>query len=86
MQIAIGVGGAIVEHVFGATLGVFAQLFIKINALPLGNYFRLFFGQTAAHGEVCFWQVKGRGIIAGFGFRHCCSFHKRFERCLAKVC
>ena len=57
VDMAVGVGGTVVEDVFRLFLAGFDQLFIEGHLLPLSEDFQLLLGQIGLHGEVGYRQV-----------------------------
>ena len=69
VDLAIGVGRAVVQDELGLTQAGVTQLFINAFFFPFLHPARLAFGQVATHGEGRVGQVQG-GAVVGFGFRH----------------
>ena len=67
VDVAVGIGRAVVQDEFGAAGGNFAQLLITFFVLPLLHPCRLALGQIAAHGEGGFVEVYGFGIVGHVG-------------------
>jgi hypothetical protein len=63
MDVAVGIGRAVMQHVFRAAGGTGAQLVVKPHSLPSGDQFRLLLRQSPAHRKIGFRQVKRLGII-----------------------
>src|SRR5215475_5576415 len=63
MDIAIGVGWAVMQHEFDAALGNFAQPLIKLDLLPALKDFRLALRQPCAHREIGIREEEGFGIV-----------------------
>jgi hypothetical protein len=51
VDVAVGVGRAVMQHPDGAALGVGAQLFVELLLLPGLDPGRFPLGEVAAHGE-----------------------------------
>ena len=68
MDVAVGVGRAVMQHELLAPPGVFAQLLVEAHFLPAGHGLRLLLGQAGAHRKLCLRQVEGGGIV--FLFRN----------------
>ena len=58
VDVAIGVGGAIVQHEFRPTAPVFAHELVEVHRLPAGENLRLLLRQARAHGELGLRQVE----------------------------
>ena len=76
MDVAIGVGRAVVKGEGLAALGFFPQALVEVHLLPAGEPFRLALGQARLHGEVGLGQEERLAIVAagffgvgGIGFR-----------------
>ena len=66
MDVAIGVGRAVMDGEERAILGLLALQGVNIHFLPALEPARLALGQAGAHGEIGFRQKQG-GRIIGFG-------------------
>ena len=77
MDVAVGVGRAVMQHEFGAAAGRLAQLLVEGDLVPVAENFRLALRQAGAHREFRLWQEQGLGIVGGIGllrlFGHECS-------------
>ena len=65
MDVAIGIGRAIMQHEAVALLArpLLAQLAIEVDLVPAGEEFRLTPGQAGAHREIRLRQVEGGSVI-----------------------
>ena len=63
MDIAVGVGRAVMQHIFRTSGGGGAKLVVKPHLLPAGNQFGLLLGQAAAHRKFGFRQIERLGIV-----------------------
>ena len=63
MQLAIGIGRAIMQHKFRGISPFCPQSFIQIQLLPMRQNLGLFFWQAAPHGKICLWKKYGLFII-----------------------
>ena len=68
VDIAVGIGRAVVQNEFRPALGDFAQLFIALVLIPAFQPAAFAFGQVAAHGKRAFEQVYGFAVIGHFVF------------------
>ena len=68
MDVAIGVGRAVMQHEFGPAAGLLAQPVVEADLVPALEDFRLALRQAGAHREFRLRQEKGFGIVVGFGF------------------
>ena len=57
MNLAVGIGRAVVENVTGLALILGDHLFVQILGLPLLQSIRLTLGQVSTHGEICLGQI-----------------------------
>ena len=84
MDVAVGVGRAVMQHEFGAALGALAQLAVEVDLVPVFQDFRLELGQAGAHREFRLRQEQGFGIVGEVGllrfFGHECSDLARKRR------
>ena len=74
MDVAVGIGRAVMQHEFFAAGGGGAQLLVEAHLLPAGDRFRLLLRQAGAHREFGLGQIKGLGIIelfSGIGHGFC---------------
>ena len=67
MDVAVGVGRAVMQHEFGAAGGVLAQLLVEVDLVPVFEDFRLALRQAGAHREFRLRQEQGFGIVGSFG-------------------
>ncbi len=74
MNVAIGVGGAVMEGEKGTLLSLLALQGINIHVFPALEPFGLALGQTSAHREFGFRQEE-RGRIVFFGRAGCGVVH-----------
>jgi hypothetical protein len=65
MDVAVGVGRAVMQHEFGAALGFPAELVVEADLVPVVQDFGLALGQAGAHREFRLRQVEGLGIVPG---------------------
>ena len=63
VNVAVGIGRAIVQNKFGATLGDLAQFLIAFFVLPLLHPSGFAFGKIAAHGKGRFVKINSFGVI-----------------------
>jgi len=63
MQLAIGIGRAIMQHKFRRIFALCTQFFIQIQLFPMSHNLRLFFGQATTHRKLCFRKKYGLFII-----------------------
>ncbi|MGY3355791.1 hypothetical protein ACVWZK_002454 [Bradyrhizobium sp. GM0.4] len=68
MDVAIGVGRAVMQHEFGAALGFLAELVVKADVVPVFQQLRLALRQAGPHREFGLRQEQGFRIVFGFGF------------------
>ena len=66
MDVAVGVGRAVVEDEAGPPLGGGAQTAVEVEALPARQDFRLPLRQAGAHRKIGFGQKQRFAVIAGF--------------------
>jgi hypothetical protein len=59
MDVAVGVGRAVMQHEFGAAGGVLSQLFVEVDLVPIFENLRLALRQAGAHREFCLRQEQG---------------------------
>ena len=67
VDVAIGIGRAVVQHKFGRTRAGRTQLLINAFFFPLLHPFRFAFGQIATHREGRIGQVQGFRKIDAHG-------------------
>ena len=67
VDVAVGIGRAVVQDEFGAAGRDLAQLLITFFVLPLLHPRRFALGQIAAHGEGGFVEVYGLGVVGHGG-------------------
>ena len=67
MDVAVGVGRAVMQHEFGAAGGVLSQLLVEVDLVPVFEDFRLALRQAGAHREFRLRQEQGFGIVGGVG-------------------
>ncbi len=68
MDVAVGVGRAVMQDEFALALRGLAQLAVEVFLLPARQQNRLALGQAGAHREFGLRQEQGFGIVAlGFG-------------------
>ena len=64
MDVAVGVGRAVMQHVFRPAGGVLAQAPVEVHLLPALDQLRLLLGQAGAHRELRLRQIERLGIVA----------------------
>ena len=64
MYIAVGIGGAIVQHELGAAVANFANFLVEVFLLPGLEHDGLAFGEVAAHGKRRIRQVERLLIVS----------------------
>ena len=69
VNVAVGVGGAVVQHEFGPPGGRRTQLAVKVDLFPARQKLRLLLRQAAAHREIRHRQIEGGSVIGAFGGR-----------------
>ena len=69
VEIAVGIGRAVVQDVFRPAFRRLAQLAVKVHLVPPGQPFRLGLGQAGAHRELGLRQEEGLGVVDGFACR-----------------
>ncbi len=67
MDVAIGIGRAVMQHEFFAPRRVLAQEAVEVHLLPAGDDLGLLLRETGAHGKLGLRQVEGLGIVDLFG-------------------
>ena len=67
MDIAVGVGRAVMQHKARAAGGGFAQALVKVDFVPARHQLRLALRQACAHRKFRLREKKGFGIIALLG-------------------
>ena len=65
MQVAVGIGGAVMQREGRAASGFRAQLVVDPEAFPAGEPFGLAQRQACAHREIGFGQEDGIAVIGG---------------------
>ncbi len=65
MDVAVGVGRAVVEDELGPAGGDFPQAVVQAHLRPAPQQLRLLRGQAGAHGEIGAGKEYGRFIVAG---------------------
>ena len=70
MEVAVGIGRAVMEHIFRPACSVIAQAFVEVHLLPAGEDLRLLLRQSGAHRKLRLRQVEGGRIIAFGGVGH----------------
>ena len=68
MDVAVGVGRAVMQHEFRPAGAAFAQLSVEADLVPAFEDFRLALRQARAHREFRLRQEQGLGIVCGVGF------------------
>ncbi len=69
MDVAVGVGRAIMQDELGPAVRGVAQALIQVEPLPARKELRLLLGQAGAHREVGLRQKQRRAVVAGIGHR-----------------
>ena len=64
MDVAVGVGRAVVQHELVAALGRFAQPAVKAELVPARQNFRLLLRQARAHREFGLRQEQRLAVVA----------------------
>ena len=59
MDVAVGVGRSIVEHVTGASGARRANLRVEAVGVPAGQHQRFALCQVGFHREIGLWEVNG---------------------------
>ncbi len=67
MDVAIGIGRAVMEHEFGPAARLRAQLLVKPDLGPALEQLGLAFRQLGLHREIGLRQENGRSVIDGHG-------------------
>ncbi|MET3160875.1 hypothetical protein ABIF34_007900 [Bradyrhizobium japonicum] len=67
MDVAVGVGRAVMQHEFGAALGFLAQPVVEADVVPVFQDLRLALRQAGAHREFGLRQEQGFRIVFDFG-------------------
>ena len=75
VQLAVGIGRAIVQHKQRRAVAGCAQTFVQPGLVPCFDPTRLALGQVAAHREGRVGQVQGAAVVNGVGHR------KSLSRC-----
>ena len=68
MDVAVGVGRAVMQHEFGAAGSALAQFSVEVDLVPVFEDFRLALRQAGAHREFRLRQEQGLGIVGYVGF------------------
>jgi len=68
MNVAVGVGRAVMQHEFRPAGGTLAQSAVEADLVPARQDFGLALRQAGAHREFRLRQVQGLGIVVGVGF------------------
>jgi len=63
VNVAVGVGRAVVEDEFGPVAGVLLQLSVEAELVPAGEHLRFPFRQVGAHGEIGEGKVEGLFVV-----------------------
>ena len=69
VDVAVGVGRAVVQHEFRPAGPGAAQLAVEAVARPAGENFRLFLRQAGPHREIGLGQIERVGIVGALGGR-----------------
>src|SRR5690606_17623172 len=70
MDVAVGVGWAVVQHVERPAGGAFAQAVVELHLLPALDQQRLLVRQARAHRKLRLRQIEGLGIVDLLSGRH----------------
>jgi hypothetical protein len=68
MDVAVGIGRAVVEHEARAALLDLAQALVEPDLVPAPQELRLALGKAGPHGKVGLRQEQRFGIVARRGF------------------
>jgi hypothetical protein len=68
MDVAIGIGRAVMQHEFRLALRGLAQLAVEVDLVPARQHFRLAGRQAGAHRKFGLRQIEGLGIVVGIRF------------------
>jgi len=63
MYVAIGVWGAVMEHIAFPALGGFADQLVQVHFFPLIKHLRLFLDQIGFHGKRGFGEIECLFVI-----------------------
>ncbi len=86
VDLAIGVGWAVVEEEQGAAFGMGAQLCVEVVTFPTLEDGRFTFGEVATHGEVGRGQMQGGFVVLAHAVaRNRCS-ERMWRACWASRC
>ena len=83
MDVAVGIGRAVMQHEFGTAPSGFAQTAIEIDRVPALEDFRLALRQPCAHREIRLRQEQGFRIVCSVGHEMTGSERARKTRSLA---
>src|SRR5690606_29617452 len=67
VDVAVRIGGTVMEHELRTSLGVFTQALIETHFLPALHELRLALRQTRTHRKIRLRQVEGLGIVQLLG-------------------
>jgi hypothetical protein len=67
MDVAVGIGWAVMQHELVAALRALAQLLVEADLVPALENFRLALRQAGAHREFGLRQEQGFRIVFDFG-------------------
>ena len=73
VDVAVGVGRAVVQHIAGLALVVLDQFLVQMVGVPLLEHLRLFFGQTRPHVKQGLGQVDRAVVILWHWYLHSSS-------------
>ena len=68
MDVAVGIGRAVMQHEFRLALRGFAELAVEVDLVPPRQHFRFAGRQACAHRKFGLRQVEGLGIVVRIGF------------------
>src|SRR5262249_47282888 len=67
MDVAVGVGRAVVQHELGPSMRGVAQALVHAELGPAGEDLRLLLRQAGTHREIGLRQKQSRAVVARFG-------------------
>ena len=67
MDVAVGIGWTVMQHVFRPAAGGFAQFPVEVEFLPAADKVRFHLGQPGPHRKIGLRQKERLGIIGFFG-------------------
>jgi hypothetical protein len=63
MDVAVGIGRAVMQHVARAALRLLAQFLVEVHLSQLWHDLRLLLRQAGAHGKIGLGQEQRLGIV-----------------------